>query len=154
MLGLAHGVLRVLDEQNAVYMQFNFVEREWHGETFPAFYQRMFSFADSVEADYFVLDLRYNSGGDGSMLIPFLHKFIKRDQINRPGHFITLVGRKTFSAAVMLFDYLKDHTHTLFAGEPPGAARNHYGDATSVTLPNSQFRLNISTLYHQLSTPK
>jgi len=139
-------------EADAVYVQFNFVQDDPQ-ESFRDFTQRLFRFVDGRRIDRFILDLRYNSGGDGSMLLPFVHDLIKRDEtVNRPGHFFTLVGRKTFSAAVMLLADLQRHTSTVLVGEPAGAPRNHFGDAAAFVLPNSGMRLSVSTLYWQLST--
>lgn len=139
-------------EKNAIYMQFNFV-LDFGDESFREFYLRMFDYMDKNEIGMFILDARYNSGGNGDMLMPFVHEFIKRDYINSPGKLFTLVGRKTFSASVMLIDAMKDHTKSYFIGEPASAPLNMYGDATfgQSFLPNSGMRLQVSTLYWQLS---
>jgi tetratricopeptide (TPR) repeat protein len=142
-----------LDESKTVYFQFNFVSREWNGTAFQKFQRRLFSFIDTSDVRKFVIDIRYNSGGDGSILDPFLHEIIKRDKINQKGKLFVLVGRKTFSAAVMLLGSLKRHTNAYFVGEPAGAPLNHCGDPQSYLLPNSRFVLNLSTLYHQTGGP-
>jgi hypothetical protein len=139
-----------LEEKKTLYMQFNFVQNA-REETFRAFHNRLFQWVDQHPVDTFILDIRYNSGGDGSLLIPFVHQFIKRDAINRPGHLYTLIGRKTFSAGVMLIDLMQTHTNTLFVGEPAGAPLNSYGDPETYLLPNSRLELQVSRLYHQLS---
>ena len=138
----------------SVYFQFNFVEREWNQVTFEEFTKRLFSFIDANEVRKFIIDIRYNSGGDGSLLDPFLHEIIKRDKINRKGTLFVLVGRKTFSAAVMLIGSLKRHTNAYFVGEPAGAPLNHRGEAQSYILPNSKFVLQLSTLYYQVGGPQ
>lgn len=140
-----------LEARKTLYMQFNFVQNA-RDEKFQDFHNRLFQWIDQHPVDKFILDIRYNSGGDGSLLIPFVHQFIKRDAINRPGHLYTLIGRKTFSAGVMLIELMKTHTNTLFVGEPSGAPLNHYGDAETYLLPNSKLELQVSRLYHQLST--
>jgi hypothetical protein len=98
----------------------------------------------------FVLDIRYNSGGDGSLLIPFVHKFIRSDKLQQPGRLYTLTGRKTYSAGVMLVDLMLKHTNTILVGEPSGAPRSSYGDAGSHQLPHSGMQLDVSTVYWQL----
>ena len=137
-----------------VYFQFNFVEREWNHETFEEFSRRLFSFIDAHDVERLIIDLRYNSGGDGSLLDPFLHEIIKRDRINRKGSLFVLVGRKTFSAAVMLIGSLKRHTNAYFVGEPAGAPLNHRGEPQTYTLAQSKFLLQLSTLYYQVGGPQ
>ena len=143
-----------LTESKSVYFQFNFVEREWNHVTFEDFTKSLFAFIDANDVRKFVIDIRYNSGGDGSLLDPFLHEIIKRDKINRKGTLFVLVGRKTFSAAVMLIGSLKRHTNAYFVGEPAGAPLNHRGEAQSYSLPNSNFLLQLSSLYYQVGGPQ
>lgn len=140
-----------LVEENSIYMQFNFVQN-WEDEKFSDFHRNLFTWIDNHSVDRFILDLRYNSGGNGGLLLPFVHQFIKRDTINRPGHLYILVGRKTFSAGVNLIGHLTAHTHAFFVGEPAGASLNHFGDAVTYLLPNSGLELQVSRLYHQMST--
>jgi hypothetical protein len=139
-----------LEERRALYVQINaMANKSSHTpETFAAFVDRVFVFADSHPIDKFILDLRYNSGGNGGLINSVVHEIIKRDRtFGRPGHLFTLVGRKTFSAGLGLVIALRDHTSTMFIGEPAGAALNAFGDADVVTLTNSKFALSISTNY-------
>lgn len=39
----------------------------------------------------------------------------------------TAAGR--YSAGVMLYDLMLEHTNTILVGEPAGGPRNHFGDA-------------------------
>jgi hypothetical protein len=139
-----------LPETHTLYMQFNSVKRGYQGESFREFYTRVFHDVDTHPVDRFVLDDRYNSGGAGDILMPFVHEFIKRDStINRPGHLYMLVGRKTFSAGVLLEGYMMAHTSVTLVGEPASAPLNMYGDGNRVQLPHSGLIVQISTVYHQ-----
>lgn len=140
----------LLPEYDAAYMQFNFVNDAREGPDFGTFIADMFADLDDRGVGRFVLDLRRNSGGDGSMLLPFVHAMIKRDDtINRPGRFFVLTGRQTYSAAIMLVGLLREHTNAVFVGEPPGAALNHYGDAITFELPHSGMSFSVSQRYWQ-----
>jgi hypothetical protein len=139
--------------RGTVYFQFNFVSGQWNGQTFQQFTQELFSCIDTNVVRKFVIDLRYNSGGDGSILDPFLHEIIKRDRINRKGVLYVLVGRKTFSAAVLFLGSLKRHTNAYFAGEPAGAPLNHFGEPKEYPSPDGRFILDLSTLYYQAGDP-
>jgi hypothetical protein len=139
-----------IPETRTLYMQYNSVKRGYQGESFRAFYTRMFHDVDTHLVDRFVLDDRYNSGGAGDVLMPFVHEFIKRDStINRPGHLYLLVGRKTFSAGVLLEGYMITHTAVTLVGEPASAPLNMYGDGERVSLPHSGLIVQVSTVYHQ-----
>jgi hypothetical protein len=139
-----------LADKRALYLQINAMrDHSAHTtESFGDFAARLFAFADLHPVERFVVDIRYNSGGNGGLVNPFVHELIKRDRtINRPGHLFVIVGRRTFSAAAALLGALQEHTATLVAGEPAGAAPNGAGDPDIATLPNSKLELSVSTNY-------
>ena len=140
---------RISAAERAMYMQFNSVARVSRGESFAAFVGRLFHEVDTRAVDRFILDIRYNTGGAGDILMPFIHEFIKRDAINRPGHLYLLVGRRTFSSGVFVEGYMLAHTAAILVGEPASAPLNHYGDGVPIRLPNSGLLLQVSTRYHQ-----
>ncbi len=128
-----------------VYFQFRRVDREDRGRTFASFVDSLFQWVDSSGVRNMVIDLRHNGGGDNSILQPLIHGLIKRDDgVNREGHLYTIIGRETFSAAMNCANWLEEHTHTRFVGEPTGARPNSFGDATTVRLPNSGMPVRIS----------
>jgi hypothetical protein len=142
-------------EHRAIYMQFNLVIHQ-QGESFDEFYKRMFRYIDdnAESIEKFILDLRFNSGGNGLMVLPFMNEIIKRDKINQLGHLYTIIGRRTFSAAVLLVAEMMLHTQTLLVGEPAGAAQNMFSDIVNCgTLPNSGATLFISSEYFNIAWP-
>jgi hypothetical protein len=142
----------VLPEEKTLYLQMTHVTPDGRGEfaSFQDFHQHVFARFEREDLRTFVLDLRYNSGGDGSILVPFVHQFIRSDKLRQPGRLFTLTGRKTFSAGVMLVHMMLEHTNTVLVGEPSGAPFNSFGDAGSHVLPNSGMRLEVSTVHWQL----
>jgi hypothetical protein len=139
----------LLPGQRTGYMQINFTLDD-SAEPFEAFVARRFAEMDSVGVDRFVLDLRFNSGGDGSIVMPLVHALIKREEFYRqPGRFYVLVGRQTYSAAMSLIGHLSVHTVPIFVGEPGGAPLNNYGDPILVPLPHTGMGLNVSQRYWQ-----
>jgi hypothetical protein len=134
-------------EDSVLYVQSNFVQ-DYRGTRFNAVVDSLFALADSVPVRRLVLDLRYNSGGDGSKLMPFIHAIIRRPRLDEPGRLVVLTGPKTFSAAVLWLSLLREHTHVVSVGEPAGAARNHSGDAEQFVLPRTGLVLQVSTLRH------
>jgi hypothetical protein len=132
----------------ALFVQFNrFIDQ--NDESFTQFSKRLFNFYDknANQIGKFILDLRFNDGGSGILLFPFMNEIIKRDSINHPGHFYVLIGRRTFSAASLLVGELMLHTNVLLVGEPTGAAQNMFSDLMLDSyLPNCGAPLFISTV--------
>jgi hypothetical protein len=134
-----------LPEHKLVYFEFRRVDPEDQGATFHAFVDHLFAFADSARAEYMVIDIRHNGGGNNDILQPLIHGLIRRNEtIARPGHLFTIIGRETFSAAMNCADWIEEHADAVFVGEPTGARPNHFGDATTVTLPKSGMPVRIS----------
>jgi hypothetical protein len=142
-----------LPDTNTLYVQYNSV-RDKPEETIAEFFDKVFTFADARQVDRFVLDIRRNGGGNGYLNQPIIHGLIKRDQINQPGKLFTIIGRGTYSAAMMLTDDLEKHTKTLFVGEPTGASPNMYGDAEKIVLPHSGLEVWASALHWVYSEPR
>ncbi len=142
-----------LEDARAVYCQYN----EVYGsdeETLEQFAERLFAFVDSHEVDKLILDLRFNRGGNNSLNQPLLHGLIASRKLQRAGSLYTLIGRATFSAAMMFAVDLEKHTPTLFVGEPTGSRPNHYGDSRKLRLPGTGLTVRISSLYWQYSSPR
>jgi tetratricopeptide (TPR) repeat protein len=98
-----------------------------------------------------VLDLRHNSGGNGSIVPPLtraLIHFVEQDADNK---LFVIVGRNTFSAAHLLLADLNRLTDAIIVGEPSGSRPNHLGEAGWFKLPYSGVWGIISSQYHQAS---
>jgi hypothetical protein len=142
-----------LSDSSTLYVQYNAV-RDKPEETIAEFFDKVFTFADVRQVDRFILDIRRNGGGNGYLNQPIIHGLIKRDRINQSGKLFTIIGRGTYSAAMMLTDDLEKHTKTLFVGEPTGASPNMYGDAEKIVLPNSELEVWASALHWVYSEPR
>jgi len=142
-----------LPDTQTLYVQYNSV-RDKPEETIAEFFDKVFTFAGARQIDRFILDIRRNGGGNGYLNQPIIHGLIKRDQINQPGKLFTIIGRGTFSAAMMLADDLEKHTKTLFVGEPTGASPNMYGDAEKIVLANNGLEVWASGLHWVYSEPR
>jgi len=139
-------------DQTILTFQFNFFadigDMGWY-----EFRGQMWNMLDSMQPERFIIDLRYNFGGDGGMVRAFINELLARPRYANGDRLVVLTGRQTFSAAVMLVAALKDHTDAVFVGEPAGAPFNQYGDPTTITLPSGRLDLVVSTLYWQLGHP-
>ena len=139
-------------DSKTFYIQFNSVQNK-QNETVEAFFGKAFAEAEKQEAERLVIDLRRNGGGNNYLNLPVTVGAIK-SKLNVRGKFFVIIGRETFSAAQNTVNDLEKYTNATFVGEPTGASPNHYGDARQIVLPNSQIRLQASTLWWQDKDPR
>jgi hypothetical protein len=133
-----------------LYVQFNSV-RDKSSESVAQFSERLNEFANAHPFARCVIDLRDNDGGDNTLIEPFVRVISENPNINRRNKLFTLIGRKTFSAAVNLVSELENRTATLLVGEPTMAGPNHFGDNRLFRLPNSGLIFFLSSVRHQRS---
>jgi hypothetical protein len=136
-----------LEDTHTLYIQYNRVQ-----SGIAALNREIRNILDQQDVERVILDLRLNPGGNNTTYAPFLDLLSTDPEINRPGHFFTILGRQTFSAAANFATELENNTHTIFVGEPMGGSPNLYGDVRQVILPNSKIEIFISDLYWQKSS--
>ncbi len=139
---------RYLAPSRAVYVQYNEVGDK-DTETVAHFFDRVAAFVNRHQVDRLVLDLRMNGGGDNTLNAAVVRAIGRMPAIDRRGHFFSIIGRHTFSAAQNLVNALEKYTDVIFVGEPTGSPPNMYGDATPVRLPNSGVSVYVSTVWWQ-----
>lgn len=138
-----------LETTRTLYLQFNRCA-EMEGLPFKDFCQEMLAFIDAHPVERLVVDMRDNGGGDSSLLAPFVRQ-LKGHALNRQGALYVIVGRGTFSSAVLNALDLAQETEAIFVGEPTSGSPAHYGEMKSFVLPNSGMRVNYSTKYFSTS---
>ena len=106
---------------------------------------------DQLKPRHLIVDLRYNFGGDGSRVAEIIQEFVKRRDRKSWQNLYVLIGRKTFSAAVMLLNAFLVYTDLSLVGEPAGAPLNSFGDPTLRRYLPVGVQLHVSTMFHQLS---
>jgi tetratricopeptide (TPR) repeat protein len=141
-----------LADSRTVYVQFNGVANK-ENETVADFSKRLFEFVEKNPVDRFVLDLRWNGGGNNYLNKPLIVGLIK-SKVDAKGKLFTIISRHTFSAAQNLVNELEKYTNTTFVGEPTGENVNFYGDSARIELPNSGLVVRTSTLWWQNLDPR
>lgn len=131
--------------QKTIYINYNKC-REEENSPFAKFNDELFAAITQHQPEKIILDLRYNSGGNSAILDPFIEK-IKQSYLNRKGKFFVLIGKQTFSSAVMNAVELKRNSDAIFIGEPTSGNINHYGEVRGFTLPKSKIVIGYSTKY-------
>lgn len=91
-----------------------------------------------------IIDLRYNGGGYARLLQPLIH-YLVASPLNRSGGIYVLIGPRTFSAAVLNSQMLRDETRAIFVGEPAGQGPSFTAGIKRLKLPNTGIELIYST---------
>ena len=127
------------------------VYANWSGyDSVGANARKLFQLVDEHPTKRLVIDLRQNGGGDFFVGRKHLIEPVKaRPAINQKGKLFVLVGRRTFSAAMVnAIDFRKD-TQAILVGEPIGERPNSYSENDEMTLPNSRVVVSYSTRYYR-----
>jgi C-terminal processing protease CtpA/Prc len=93
--------------------------------------------------------LRNNSGGNSAILNPFLEK-LKKNYLNKKGSLYVLIGKNTFSSALMNAVDLKRNYKSILVGQTTSGNVNHYGETRGFRLPNSKIIVGYSTKYWEI----
>ncbi len=141
-----------IKDRQMLYVQHNGIGNK-PDEPVAQFYKRVIAFAEANPVEIFVIDLRFNGGGNNTLNRAVVIDLIK-SRLNRRGKFFVIIGRETFSAAQNLVNLLERYTEATFVGEPTAAHPNHYGDNRPFTLPNSKLTVRASTLWWQDLDPR
>jgi hypothetical protein len=142
---------RYLPDSRTIYIKYNAC-RNIPEQPFPEFTAEVFDFLDRQNVRRLVIDLRHNGGGNSGIFAPFLDEIKKREPINQKGHLYVLIGRRTFSSAILNALELKNQTAALLAGEPTGGKPNHFGEIKLFQLPHSKIPIQYSTKYFAIAS--
>jgi len=139
-----------VDSEKMLYFQYNSCTED-KNKPVGKLTRELMDFVDTHDVEKFVLDLRNNGGGDSRVMQPLLSALAEFPKINKKGHLFVVVGRSTFSSAILNALTLKNETEAIFVGEPTGGRPNHFGEVKSFNLPNSGLSVRYSTKYFRYS---
>ncbi len=128
---------------SAVYFRYNRCVDDPR-EPFPQFVNNLKEKLGRPGVNRLIIDIRGNSGGNSAVLDPFIG-WLKNSRFNRKGSLIVLIGRSTFSSAVLHAARFRNETAATLVGEPTGGKPNHFGEVKSYELPNSHIAVSYST---------
>lgn len=138
-----------VEASKTIYFNYNAC-REMEGESVRDFGNRLMRFIESSSAEKLVIDLRNNTGGNSTLLDPFINALKKCEKINQTGKVFIILGRDTFSSALLNAYALKNKTKAILVGEPSGGKPNCYGEVQRFTLENSGLVVCYSTKYYRI----
>lgn len=120
--------------------------REEDAHPFAAFNDALFALIGQEKPKRLVIDLRDNSGGNSGVLTPFIDS-IKNSYLNSKGKLFVLIGKQTFSSALMNAVEFKRNTNAILLGEATSGTVNHYGEVRGFRLPHTKIVIGYSTHY-------
>jgi len=132
------------EDTKTVYVQFNQCYEE-EESSMAEFTDRLADVVDSQDFERFVVDIRNNDGGNGEMVHPLADFISDSKKVNRAGRLFVIIGRGTFSAAVMFAAKVGNTTKALFVGEPSSQGPVFCSNPDPVALPNCGMQVFVST---------
>ncbi|MGV8983711.1 hypothetical protein [Clostridium sp.] len=138
-----------INAYKTVYFKYNSCRDMLPSDMF-TFCNQLIMFIEEHMIEKLIIDLRNNSGGDSSLLYPLMNYIKQSDKINKKGNFFVIVGRETFSSALLNVFFLKENTCAIFLGEQTGGKPNCYGELQRFTLKNSGLTVCYSTKYYKV----
>ncbi|MGB0714412.1 MAG: S41 family peptidase [Phycisphaerae bacterium] len=135
-----------LPEYRTVYLKYRRCKQSWK-VPFDPFARKTMKQAKERGAEKLVIDLRQNGGGNSGIADPFIRRLKSHPTFSRPGGLFVLIGRRTYSSAILNAIKLKKECGAVLVGEPTGGVPNHFGEVKTMTLPYSGLTLRHSTRF-------
>lgn len=124
--------------------------REMEGQSVYDFGKDLLEYIERNDVEKLVIDLRNNHGGNSTILDPFIRDLKNQNKINSKGSLFVIIGRDTFSSALLNAYSLKNKTNAILVGEPSGGKPNCYGEVKRFTLKNSGLVIGYSTKFYEI----
>lgn len=148
----------ILKADNNYYIQYNqCVSREFppqgyagKPENLPSFTEFKNKILDNISKNDFdkvVFDVRFNGGGNSQPGTELVTELAAIKKLNKKGKIYVIVGRQTFSSAIINVMDFKNLTKAILVGEETEGKPNHFGEIKIMTLPNSGLKIQYSTHY-------
>lgn len=115
--------------------------------SFAAFEERAFQTLETRPVDKLIFDMRYNGGGNSSQGTAFVEKLAAFLKKHRHLKIYVVLGRDTFSSAILNAMDFKRLTKATFIGEETAGKPNHFGEVKNLQLPESKLYVMYSTKY-------
>lgn len=153
----------ILRKDAAYYIQYNVcASREYPPQGFKGNSEQLPSFTDFKKKvietinnnnfDKIIFDMRFNGGGNSAPGTELISELAAIKKINQKGKLYVIIGRKTFSSAILNTLDFKRMTNAIFVGEETSGKPNHFGEIKLLELPDSRLKIYYSTKYFQKST--
>lgn len=115
--------------------------------SFKEFEERAFQVLKKENVDKIVFDIRMNGGGNSSQGTAFIERLATYLKANPQIKMYVVIGRNTFSSAILNAMDFKRLTNAIFVGEETAGKPNHFGEVRGFQLPSSKLSVRYSTKY-------
>lgn len=127
-------------QEKLLYLKYNSCSND-PARPFVNVERELLAILDREPVDFFVIDVRDNSGGSTEVARSLITEIRKRPALR--GRVFTIIGRRTYSSA--LLNAVDLDLSAKLVGEPTGGKPNSYGEVKSFSLPNSKLTVFHST---------
>ena len=134
-----------IDNGKVLYIEYHQCDNQSGKETVEAFALNLEEHLVNNNYGRYIVDLRSNDGGNNNVNRELLRVIRDSKKVNQYGKLFVLIGRRTFSAAVMFTNQLQMQTNAILVGEPTSQGPVFYGRPSLVELPNSKLVIGISS---------
>jgi C-terminal processing protease CtpA/Prc len=118
--------------------------------SFGKFKREIFQAINEEKVKKLIFDIQFNPEGSSRQGTKFIKQLAKNKIINLKGKLFVIIGRRTFSSAIINTYDFKKYTNAILVGEETAARLNHYGEIKKTELPTSHLKIYYSTKYFQL----
>lgn len=138
-----------IEESNTLYFCYNYC-KNMEDVSVESFCSELIDFINENDVRKLVIDIRNNPGGNSTLLEPFIGELRKCKKLNKAGGIFVIIGRGTFSSALINAYSLKNKTSAIFIGEASGGKPNCYGEVKYFDLMKSNLKIRYSTEYYKI----
>jgi hypothetical protein len=138
-------VMERVASSDVLYVRVSRSQNQSGRESLAAFTRTVAAAAAKAEVRRVVVDLRQNTGGDFNTTEPLASAICRAARNGDIARVYVILGRHTYSAAVVLAGQLKHGCDAVFVGEVPRAVPNRQADVGQFTLPNSRLEVTYSS---------
>jgi len=139
----------LIEENKTLYFNYNSC-REMDDISLADSTDGIIDMIEGAAVECLIIDMRNNLGGNSTLLEPFIEWLKNCGKINKEGALYVIIGRDTFSSALLNAYAIKNKTKAVLVGEPSGGKPNCYGEVESFKLGNSKVKICYSSKYYKL----
>lgn len=115
--------------------------------SFTEFSEKAFGTLQDNPVGKIIFDMRNNGGGNSAQATAFIEKLAGFLEQHPDIKTYVIIGRKTFSSAILNTMDFKRLTDAVVVGEETAGKPNHFGEVRSFQLPGSKLTVAYSTKY-------
>lgn len=141
--------MEYMEHSKTLYFKYN-ICKQMADESVKSFSEKWLKFIEENKPEKLVIDMRNNTGGNSTLLDPFIEALSKINHLKQLGKLYVIIGRDTFSSALLNVFSLKNTAGAILIGEPTGGKPNCYGEVLRIKMEHSAIVINYSTKYYHL----